>query len=392
MDRKTTIAHARNALPFWLSLLLVPIVLYSAMQGGWALALPIVTVLGLVTVLDLIVGDNAANADPQTPDGQLFWYRLITLIWYPVQFLLLFGLVAYTASASHLSTFEKVVLFFSVGQISGVVGIVYAHELMHQKNTGERWLGDLLLAMVMYSHYRSEHLLVHHRFVATPRDAATALYNENFHRFFPRMARKSLISAFREEKRLLRRKDLPWWNGRNPFWRYLSLQAVYILLAVALGGWAGLGLFLFQALVAIWHLEITNYIEHYGLTRKHLGNGKYEQALPQHSWNAAHRVSNWLLINLQRHSDHHVKPSRRFPLLQNYAAAEAPMLPFSYPAMFLAALIPPIWRRMMNPRVRAWRAMYYPEITDWGPYKAGTNPVSVLRVSGVTTGSASAEP
>ncbi len=148
-----------------------------------------------------------------------------------------------------------------------------------------------------------------------------------------------------------------------------------LALAFGLGGWVGLGLFAVQALSAIWQLELTNYIEHYGLTRKHLGEGRYEHVLPRHSWNADHRASNWLLINLQRHSDHHYRPDRRFPLLQTYSAEEAPQLPYGYPIMTMAALVPPLWRRMMNPRVRRWRAAHYPEIADWSAYKAGTNPM-----------------
>ncbi|MEE9387104.1 MAG: alkane 1-monooxygenase [Paracoccaceae bacterium] len=374
MGTPVIFSNFKGALPFWVSLLLIPIVLIGATNGGWTLLLPVITILGGLSFLDILSGDNLQNTDPETPDNRLFWHRLITLIWFPLQFLLVFGTIRYAASADHLSGGEKLLLFFAVGQLSGVVGIVYAHELLHQQSPFERWLADLLMAMVLYSHYRSEHLLVHHRYVGTPRDPVTARYNENFHAAFPRVLRQSLLSAFRAEQRMLGRKGLVWWDASNPFWRYLGLQAGFVLLSVLVAGWLGLGLFVFQALVAIWHLEIINYIEHYGLTRKHLGGGKYEPVMPRHSWNSANRVSNWLFINLQRHSDHHAKPARRYPLLQNYTAADAPLQPFSYPLMFAAALVPPIWFRMMNPRVRKWRAMYYPEITDWSAYKAGTNP------------------
>ena len=184
-----------------------------------------------------------------------------------------------------------------------------------------------------------------------------------------------LVTAFHAEAAMLTRKDKPWTDLRNPFFKYWALQAVFLLAALILGGWAGLGLFLVQAGVAIWQLELVNYIEHYGLTRKHLGNGKYEHVQPRHSWNASHKASNWLLINLQRHSDHHYKPDRRFPVLQTYGATEAPQLPYGYPVMTMAAMIPPLWRRIMNPKVRKWREMYYPEITDWRAYKAATNPL-----------------
>ncbi|NBB99133.1 MAG: alkane 1-monooxygenase, partial [Alphaproteobacteria bacterium] len=170
-------------------------------------------------------------------------------------------------------------------------------------------------------------------------------------------------------------KGLPWWHHTNPFWKYWALDLYMIVLAVLLGGWVGLLLFIWQAFVSIWQLELTNYVEHYGLTRKHLGDGKYEHVKPRHSWNAAHKASNWLLINLQRHSDHHYKPDRRFPLLQNYTEAEAPQLPYGYPVMTMAAMVPPIWRRVMNPRVRKWRKMYYPEVNDWKPYNKGQTPM-----------------
>ncbi|MEE4347963.1 MAG: alkane 1-monooxygenase, partial [Paracoccaceae bacterium] len=205
-------------------------------------------------------------------------------------------------------------------------------------------------------------------------DPVTARYNEGFHRFFPRVLRQSLTSAFKAEREMLARRDLPWTDLSNPFFRYWALQGAMLLLAVVLGGWAGLALFLWQAWIAIWQLELVNYIEHYGLTRKHLGDGKYEHVKPQHSWNAAHKASNWLLINLQRHSDHHYKPDRRFPLLQTYTDAEAPQLPYGYPLMTMAAMVPPVWRSIMNPRVRRWREMYYPEITDWKPYNKALNP------------------
>jgi alkane 1-monooxygenase len=177
------------------------------------------------------------------------------------------------------------------------------------------------------------------------------------------------------EKEMLARKSLPWWHKSNPFWLYALWQLGWLALAFVIGGWAGVGFFVLQAFVAVWQLEVVNYVEHYGLTRRYLGNGKYEHVMPRHSWNASHRITNYFLINLQRHSDHHYKPDRRFPLLQTYAETEAPQLPYGYPIMAAMALIPPLWRRVMNPRVRKWRAMYYPEITDWKPYNKAANPM-----------------
>ncbi|RMD90569.1 MAG: alkane 1-monooxygenase, partial [Alphaproteobacteria bacterium] len=359
------VARLHSALPFWLSLGLIPLAVLGALKGGWTVILVPVATWWLFTLLDAITGRYEENADPQTPEAALFWYRLITLIWFPLQFGLLVWMLWYVPRAPHLGTLEKIALFFGMGVVSGTIGINYSHELMHQKNRLERWLADLLLASVLYSHFRTEHLLVHHVHVGTPRDAVTARYNEGFHRFFLRVLPQSLVSAFRTERARLARKGRPWWDRRNPFWRYWALEAAFLGLALAISGWPGVGLFLFQAFVAVWQLELVNYIEHYGLTRRYLGEGRFERVQPRHSWNASHRATNWLLINLQRHSDHHCKPDRRFPLLQNHDEQEAPQLPFGYPLMTMAAMIPPLWRRVMNPRVREWRRRFYPDITDW---------------------------
>ncbi|CUK11862.1 Alkane 1-monooxygenase 2 [Ruegeria denitrificans] len=374
MTSSDTLPRRQSALPFWVSFLLIPLIWVTATAGGWWVLLIPLSTWWAFALLDRLTGPEVTNADPDTPDSVLHWHILLTKAWVPVQFLTLYGLIWFTTHTDHLSTLSRIGLFFGMGVISGTIGINYSHELMHQKGRFERWLGDILLAMVLYSHFRSEHLLVHHRYVGTPRDPVTARYNEGFHRFYPRVLKQCLISAFRAERDKLARKDRPWTDLSNPFWRYWALQGAMLALAFVIGGLSGLALFLLQAGVAIWQLELVNYVEHYGLTRKHLGAGKYEHVQPRHSWNASQKASNWLLINLQRHSDHHYKPNRRFPLLQHHSEDAAPQLPYGYPVMTVAAMIPPFWRRVMNPRVRAWRRKYYPEITDWAPYNKSQNP------------------
>ncbi len=358
----------RDALPFWLSLGLVPLAALGVTQGGWTVVLMPLYAWALVTVLDLLLGLNAENPDTATEESDLFWYRLVTLIWFPVQAAIIYGAIWWVARAD-MGWVEVIALMFGVGVASGTVGIVYAHELLHQGSRGERLLGDLLLATVLYSHFRTEHLLVHHIHVGTPRDAVTAPYNEGFHRFFFRVLLACPRSAWRAEAERLAKVGRPVWHRSNPFWRYGLLQALAVLAAYLLGGLFGVLLFVLQAFFAVWQLELTNYVEHYGLVRQKLPNGRYEPVRPHHSWNAPQKASNWLLINLQRHSDHHYKPDRRFPLLQTYPQSEAPMLPMGYPAMTTLAMIPPLWRRRMNPRVRAWRRQFYPGVTEW--VKAG---------------------
>lgn len=372
-NHKSQVAQLSQVLPFWLSLGAVPVAALGLFYGGlWVLLLPGYC-WWLFSVLDAVLGLNTANARPDTSEDDLKLYRLLTMIWFPLQLILLLAFLWYVPR-SQMGALEKLGVAFGMGVMSGTIGINYSHELMHQKPKVERWLADLLLASVLYSHFRSEHLKVHHLYVGTPRDAVTARYNEGFHRYFPRVLRHTRQSAFAAEKAWLSRKNLRWTHRSNPFWRYWALQGAFLGGAVLLGGWEGLLLFLAQAGFAVWQLELVNYVEHYGLTRRHLGEGRYEHALPRHSWNAAHKATNWLLINLQRHSDHHYKPDRRFPLLQNYTEDEAPQLPYGYPVMTFAAMIPPLWKRVMNPRVRAWRKQFYPDITDWHAYNKGLNP------------------
>jgi len=363
------------ALPFAISLGLLPIWALAVTYGGWWIALIPLYASPLMSLLDRIFGLSSFNLPPETEDAALIWHRVLTWVWVPIQFIVIFGALIAVFWFNHLGPWESFFLLAAIGMLSGGVGIVYAHELIHQKNKGERLLGDILLGMVLYGHFRTEHVLVHHRHVGTPRDAVTARYNENFWRFWIRAMRDSFTSAWSVEKMRCEKRDRPIWHRSNPFWIYFGLAAGFLLLAALIGGWAGIGLFFVQAVVAVFHLEITDYVEHYGLTRKHLGEGRYEPIAPRHSWNSNHKVTNYLLINLQRHSDHHYKPARRYPLLQTYTETEAPQLPHGYPAMTFIAAIPIWWRRLMNPKVKQWRAMYYPEIVDWGPYKRGETEV-----------------
>ncbi|MFC3119671.1 alkane 1-monooxygenase [Jhaorihella thermophila] len=364
-----------SAWPYWMTLAFVPLVLLALWQGGWTIALIPFYGWVLMPLLDLLVGGSEENADPDTPESELFWFKLLTWIWFPLEFALVFGAIWAITRVGGYGTVEEWALMFGIGVTTGTVGIVHAHELFHKPGRFERNLGDLLMALVLYGHFRTEHLLVHHPWVGTPRDTVTARYNEGFHRFFPRVLWQGPQSAWRAERAKLARAGRSAFHPSNPIWKYILLQAMFLALAFAIGGWKGVGLFAFQALVAVWQLELTNYVEHYGLTRRYLGEGRYEPPALHHSWDSAHRLSGLLLLNLQRHADHHIHPQRRYPLLQIYGPERVPRLPTGYPPLTAMAMIPPLWRRVFNPRVRAWRRFYYPDIEDWTAYKTLSLPM-----------------
>ena len=155
------VSRFSRALPFWLPVLLLPLAWFCAVTGGLAILLMPIVTWYMFSVLDAVGGLETENADPETPESDLFWYRAITVMWPPLQFATLFGMIWYETRAEHLNTLESILMFFGVGVITGTIGITYSHELMHKPGALERNLGDLLLALVLYGHFRSEHLLVH---------------------------------------------------------------------------------------------------------------------------------------------------------------------------------------------------------------------------------------
>jgi alkane 1-monooxygenase len=242
----------------------------------------------------------------------------------------------------------------SVGSTTGV-GMTFAHELIHRRKAFERFLGDILLASVTYAHFAIEHVKGHHRHVGTPRDPATARLGEAVYVFLPRSIVGGLLSAWKIERRRLEEHRLRAWSPSNMMLRFTGVEmAIYIAIAMAFGPVA-IAMFAGQSLVAIAVLEIINYVEHYGLLRKESSPGEYERVKPEHAWDSPNRISNWLLINLPRHSDHHMTAAKRYQSLE--LLPHAPRLPGGYGSMFLLALLPPLWFRVMDRRVAAARSI-----------------------------------
>lgn len=348
-----------QAAPFAISLTFVPFAVMGLTYGGWWIAGAIAYAFLVIPLVDHLIGTTKAAIDPLTEERALFFHRLITWAWAPIQLGLIFATLAVIGRSSHLTGVETAGLFIALGILTGGVGITYAHELMHQTNRFERTLAEILMTSTLYGHFCIEHVQGHHVHVGTPQDPATARYGQSFWAFIPQTLIGSFASAWKLQSERRRRRNLPVWHSSNPFWRYLAAYAVYLTIAYLLAGWAGMGLLVLQAAVAVLLLETINYVEHYGLERRLMANGRYERVEPRHSWNASHRLTNYFLINLQRHSDHHRHPQRRYPVLQHYEESEAPQLPFGYPTMLLMALAPPLWFRVMNPRVEAWRAQHH---------------------------------
>ncbi|MFT5433860.1 MAG: alkane 1-monooxygenase, partial [Myxococcota bacterium] len=341
-----------NALGYLVAFLIPASVLPALLFGGlWAFFTPMF-VFFLVPLADGLIGTDESNADESEEQrrAQNPLYRALTLLWVPVQFAVL-GAALLQVGGGALTVAETIGLLLSVGIVGGT-GINVAHELMHRKSKVDRAAAEILLSAVSYTHFCVEHVHGHHKRVATPEDPASARLGENLYAFIPRSIVGGMRSFWELETRIAGRQSVAGtWRDRRI--RYPLVVALFIVAALSLGGVAGVVFFALQSVVAMVMLEVINYVEHYGLERKRQGD-RYERVRPQHSWNSGHLLTGRLLFGLPRHSDHHFLANRPYPILRHHESA--PQLPAGYAAMFLVALVPPVWHRVMNPRVASVRA------------------------------------
>jgi alkane 1-monooxygenase len=310
-----------------------------------------VLVFGIFPLADLIVGADPANP----PDSVIKWleqdryYRWCTYAFLPIQYA---GLVfaCWLWSSGQLSTVDSVGLALTMGMVSGIA-INTAHELGHKRASLERWLSKVALASSGYGHFFIEHNRGHHVRVATPEDPASSRMGESFWAFLPRTVAGSLRSSWQlETERLSRINDHPWTWRNNILNAWAMTVVLFAVLALAFGP-VVLPYLLIQAVIGFSLLEVVNYLEHYGLLRERRDDGRYERCAPRHSWNSNSVASNVLLYHLQRHSDHHANPMRRYQALRHFD--EAPQLPTGYAGMIVLAYVPPLWRRVMDRRLLA---------------------------------------
>ncbi len=321
---------------------------------GWGVFFWIgpIVILGVVPAIDLVAGLDRSNP-PDDLVAELEsdrYYRWVTYLFLPVQYVGFVGAMWLLAHGD-LAVVDRLGLAISIGCIGGI-GINTAHELGHKREASERWLSKIALAQVAYGHFYIEHNRGHHVRVATPEDPASSRLGESFYRFWPRTVFGSLRSAWRIEKRRYARR------GQHPFRIGNDVLNSWLMTAVlwgALVSWLGVGIapyLALQAVIGFSLLEVVNYMEHYGMLRQQVGIGqrrRYERVDPSHSWNSNNIATNVLLYHLQRHSDHHANPTRRYQALRDYE--ESPALPTGYAGMILLALVPPWWRRVMDRRV-----------------------------------------
>jgi alkane 1-monooxygenase len=316
------------------------------LQGPWLGWLLVAFNIAAVPAVDHLL--RAWRPGWQVPDAvRRFcfaapWFWLYAL----AQLIVLLGAL-YVAAEASLGWFGFMGLASGIGIMTGTGGITAAHELIHRRRRSERGLGLALLAMASYLHFRIQHVEGHHRYVGTDDDPVSARRGERFPAFFLRVLWQGPRQAWRLERHRLAARRLPLLSWHNRLLHYLLLQVcVYGVVAFAFGV-VGLGIFLLQSLIAIHLLEAVNYVQHYGLRRV-----AGEPVGEHHAWESDDALSPLLVFHLSRHAVHHRQPEargRELPL-----SATAPRLPFSFFLMVFLALIPPLWARVMDPRLQGW--------------------------------------
>jgi alkane 1-monooxygenase len=342
----------------WLLGAIVPVLvpaawgLHSWLHWGVAWWFGPIFVFGFIPMLDVVFGQDETNP----PEELVAWleqdryYRWITYAFLPMQYASL-TLAVWLWARGGMSVVDKVGLAFTAGAVCGI-GINTAHELGHKKDHVERWLSRIALASTAYGHFYVEHNRGHHVRIATPEDHATSRFGETFWEFLPRVVRGSAISAWNLEKARLRRSKKRVFSLENDVLSAWLMTVVLWGAYVALFGFGVLPYLLIVAVYGFSLLESVNYLEHYGLLRQKVADGtRYERVSPRHSWNNNNVVTNIFLYQLQRHSDHHANPTRRYQALRHFD--ESPQMPVGYAAMIVLTYFPPLWRKVMDPRVLA---------------------------------------
>ncbi|MAZ10911.1 MULTISPECIES: alkane 1-monooxygenase [unclassified Limnobacter] len=300
-------------------------------------------------VLDFVFGEDKQNP-PEQAVPQLentAYYRVITYLLVPIiTFGFLFNVIFLATHDLHWLHWLAVAI--TTGSLLGF-GLNLGHEMGHKKRKLDKALALFTLSLGGYGHFSIEHNRGHHRDVATPEDPATSRMGEHIYEFMLREIPGAFKRAWRLESERLERAGKSRWSVGNEMLQAGAMTLVLYTALLALFGWPMVPVL---AVVAFWgafQLTSANYIEHYGLMRQKLPNGEYERCAPHHSWNSNHLVSNLVVFQLQRHSDHHANPARSYQSLRDFP--ELPSLPSGYFGMFLIAYVPPLWFAIMNPRL-----------------------------------------
>jgi len=327
---------------------LVALLVASCLSGGVWPGLALIYVTGFVAAMDRLGGGQLGVRDGRRDE---IFARVLMVILALAHFgVLVLGIWA-IARAPWLGGWQALFLGVALSQFMGQVSHPNAHELIHAPARVLRVLGVAIYVSLLFGHHASAHRRVHHVHAATLRDPNSARLGEGFYRFWPRAWWGSFRAGFQADTAARSRASRS--AISHPYVIYCGGAILALGLAGVLAGWRGVLIYLLVAGYAQMQILLADYVQHYGLYRRIGGNGKPEPMGPQHSWNTSHWYSSALMLNAPRHSDHHLHPMRVFPALRLDPAC-MPVLPYSLPVMAVIALVPTVWRKMMDPRAARW--------------------------------------
>ncbi len=323
----------------------------SFLVQGFPIWIPLIYAWIIIPALELFIKPDTSNFSATEEEivkqNKLYDYLLYLIV--PLQAFAL-GLFLYSVTNAQQSWIDIAGKTAVMGLLCGTFGINVGHELGHRINKGEQLLAKLLLLSSLYMHFFIEHNRGHHKRVATPEDPSSARYGETVYAFYFRSIIFSYLSAWKIANNETRKKGNKSYSAKNEMIEFHLIQIVFVMAIFFAFGWLTALLFLAAALQGILLLETVNYIEHYGLQRSELGDGRWERAMPEHSWNSNHIIGRVMLFELSRHSDHHYLASRKYQLLRHHD--DSPQLPTGYPGMMILSLLPPAWFWVMNGRIK----------------------------------------
>ncbi len=319
--------------------------------GGWVFVVPLVG-FGLIPALELALPSAWHEfAQEETAPGCEQWFSLALFLALPVQAILL---ALFLRRAPQAEPVEWLGMVWTMGIACGVFGINVAHELGHRAGAANQMSALLLYSTALYSHMLVHHNRVHHPWVGTDRDPNTARPGENLFAFWVRSISASYLAAWNEESRRLRRQRKGALSLSNQMLVWQAAQAICLCLVFLLLGAKAAASLGGAALIGVLMLETINYIEHYGLLREPAPGGRLEPAAVHHAWNSEPLLGRVLLFQVTRHSDHHLHPTKAYQRLRRLP--KSPEMPTGYPGMMILATLPPLWFRVMNPRLAAVRS------------------------------------
>jgi alkane 1-monooxygenase len=296
----------------------------------------------LAPSVDRLIPESPEPVTGEGPDTGMTSTVLLIVVLFPTMALAVWTL------ANMAFGLVWVVAFFGFGLLLGQVGMVAAHDLIHRRHRWVVTLGQAYFTLCAFGHHASAHKLVHHVHVATPRDPNTPRKGRTIYGFIPQAWWGSFLAAWRAESRR-REGGFP-----TPFALYIGGALAVAGAALLWQGPSGLLIWLALALYASSQMLAADYVQHYGLWRKRRADGKFEPVTPRHSWDTPGAFTAVMMFHAGRHADHHAHPYRAYPALRD--RPNAPAHPYSVATMVMIALIPPLWRRMVHPKLDALAA------------------------------------